>query len=422
MKMRTRFLGTALAATVAMTATACDDFLEVSNPTVVEATTVVPERDAEAFWRSAFQNFASAYGDMIVYTAWFTNEARVGDTFPTRNEFGLRNVNDVNSNLSGDVWTPLVRAATMVEQVPEILGGLDDSDPADVALGQLGAGFAMQLMAETFCTGTVNAGPEMSTAEMLDYAIDRFDDAVSFAKAAGDADLENAALVGLARAHLQAGNKADALDYAQQVLANDAEFEYEINYVNDPNYRTRLGNRVYSFSFARISFVVGPEWQAIADAGDPRISYEPAKVDDKGNVQMAQDNTLPFDRQTKYDAWESSIRLASALEAKYIAAEASEDDQEMLDLINERRAANGLPAFASADSKEILTELMEQKGRDFWLEAKRMGDWRRTKDVIDFPYILEAGDPYYKGTNAVGSLECFPLPYNEYVNNPNINR
>src|SRR5512145_2254004 len=71
---------------------ACDSFLDVKNPSSLEAENVDAERDAVILSRSAYQAFVAQYGTLAVYSAWFSNEARVGDTFPTRNEFGRRDI------------------------------------------------------------------------------------------------------------------------------------------------------------------------------------------------------------------------------------------------------------------------------------------------------------------------------------------
>jgi hypothetical protein len=62
--------------------------------------------------------------------------------------------------------------------------------------------------------------------------------------------------------------------------------------------------------------------------------------------------------------------------------------------------------------------LMEQKSRDFWLEGKRMADFRRLGNAV--PYILPTGDTYYKPTvGTVGTQTCWPIPGSEQRNNPN---
>src|SRR5690625_5809816 len=100
----------------ALTLSGCSDsFYEVRRPNMVDDGTVDPEADAELFSWSEYQNFSEAYGGLIVNGAFFTNEARVGDTYPTRNDFGLRRIDDRNGTHRDEVWIPLARALSSTE-------------------------------------------------------------------------------------------------------------------------------------------------------------------------------------------------------------------------------------------------------------------------------------------------------------------
>lgn len=61
---------------------------------------------------------------------------------------------------------------------------------------------------------------------------------------------------------------------------------------------------------------------------------------------------------------------------------------------------------------------MTQRSRDFWLEGKRMGDYRRHPGSVIG--VLESGSAYYKpGVGDVGDQTCWPVPDDEFLNNPN---
>lgn len=390
-----------------------DSFFEVSDPDILEASNIDPEADGATLARSAFQNLVDAYGDHIVYSAWWSHEARVGDTFPTRNEFGRRFLDDTNGTLNGEVWTPLARAATTGELV---VGTLQGTPGIALAIGAFTEGYALLLMAESFCEGTVASdpqepGPKLTTAQMLDKAVERLTLARTEATAAGGSEgtaIATAALVGIARAHLQAGRKSEAAAAAVQVPAS---FVYEFKYVDDAANRGRVGNNVWNFTTARQSLVVPPEYIAIADAGDDRVKYF-----DTGG--LAQDSELQFIRQMKFPGYGSPIRLASGLEARYIVAEATGSMADQLALINERRASAGQSAFNSAVASEVFAELMMQRALDFWLEGKKMGDYRRNGHAV--PFVLPDNSTYYKeGVGTVGSQQCFPVPDAEKRTNPN---
>ncbi len=405
------YIRISLVATLGVLA-ACDSLTEVNNPNVVDASAVDAARDATTFSRSALQNFYDAVPDLAVYQAWFTNEARVGDTFPTRNEFGRRIVIDSNGTLNGEVWTPIARAVSFSQTVIELLGAAPDAEKSiNLARAYFASGYSLIFMAETFCESVIKVGPALASAAALDTAIARLKKAITIATAAGGAEataLAGAAQVGIARAYLQKSDKAAAAAEAAKVAPT---FSFDIAYVDDPSNRGRLGNTVYAFTSARESLVVGPEWRAIADAGDIRVSYADGK-------RPAQDGDLNFFYQTKFKGYGSSFRLASGLEARYIAAEARGDLAEMLTLINERRAVGKQGAFATTDVAVALKELMEQRARDFWLEGHRMADFRR--QAANVPFILQPGPNYYKpALGAVGTQVCLPVTVAEKDNNPN---
>ncbi|MCA9739097.1 MAG: hypothetical protein R3E98_08255 [Gemmatimonadota bacterium] len=411
--MRVRMRGIASALAV-VTAVGCgDSFFQVSDPDLLEATNIDPEADGLTLARSAFQNLVDAFGNIIVYSAWWSHEARVGDTFPTRNEFGRRFIDDTNGTLNTDTWTPITLAASTGEQVVQTLQG---TPGLALAIGAFTEGYAMVLMAETFCEGTVASspeepGPRLSTAQMLDRAVEKLTLARNEALQAGGSeatDMAQAALVGIARAHLQAGRKAEAAAAAAQV---DPDFVYELRYVDDAANRGRLGNTVWDFTTSRQSLVVPPEYRDIADSGDTRVKY-----DDSG--RLAQDSELQFYRQLKFPGYGVNIRLASGLEARYIIAEATGSVQDQLDLINERRAIGNQGAFSSTDPTEVFAELMAQRARDFWLEGKKMGDYRRNGHAV--PYVIPDNAAYYKpGVGTMGNQQCWPVPDVEKRTNPN---
>lgn len=410
----------ALGVAVLFFATGCDSYFDVVNPNIIEASTVDPVADGETFSRSAFQNFADAYAELAVYSGWFSTELWVGDTFPTRNEFGRRIVAETNGTYNG-VWFDISRAvATGDEVVRSLQEGPDPSSDVNIARAALSAGYAVQLMAEMFCEGTIaistdEPGPKLNTAAMLAAAVDRFTTAYNVGTANGGTEglaIAEAALVGRARAHLQAGDLAAAAADASQV---DDDFVFNIAYVDQQGTRNRLGNGVFFYSAggSRESAVVPAAYRAQADAGDPRISYEDAD-------RLAQDAVLQMFSQTKFPTWDSPIPLASGLEARYIEVEANRNTVEMLAFIQERRAAGDQPVYTGAvDETSLLAELMAQRSWDFWLEAKRMGDIRRHPGLV--PNFIEPGDNYYKpAVGEVSDQTCWPFPFSETNANPNV--
>jgi hypothetical protein len=401
-----------LAGTAALLAsTACSDFLTVKNPNVIDAGSVNPVDDAVTLALSGQQSYSSALGWMIMYGSWFTGEALVSETFPTRNEFGLRAVLNTNTSHSGDVWFPLSQAAAG----NHLILGLDLPTPESnisYVRAHTWLGYSFQLMAEQFCQGVVYGGPLLTTNDMLDSAIANFTAAITKGTANGTTaavQLANVARVGRARAYLQRGNKTSAAADAASVPAG---FSFSFTHLDDPTNRTRLSNRMWQFTFDRGSISVAPAFRIT----DNRISY---RVPGQHSLVAQDPNSGAFVIQQKYPTYASPVRVASKLEADYIAAEAG-TTADQITLINARRAAGGQAAYAGAtDAASVLTELMTQKSLDFYLEGQRFGDWRRNPtSVLNVPV---AGATYFKpGFPAIGTQTCYPLPLSETDNNPNI--
>lgn len=386
----------------------CDDFLTVKNPNNILLSAIDPATDAPTLAASAQQDLAAAYGWLAMYQSWFTGEMRVAETFPTRHEFARRDVTPANGSHNGDLWTPLSRALAAATITAE----LDlSNDNINKVRAHVMKGFSFVMMAESFCEGVLRGGPSLATTAMLDSAVVAFDAAISGGSANGTAaavSLANAARVGLGRAQLQAGRKAQA---ASAVAAVPNGFVFNFTYLDDPAQRTRLGNRMWQFTFSRGSLQVAPAFRVT----DPRV---PQKAPSAHALVPFDAGSGAYHIQDKFPAWQTPMRLASKTEALYIAAEAG-STADQLALIAARRAANSQPVYAGAtDANSVLTELMEQRGREFYLEGKRMGDFRRNpSNVLNVP---QPGTEYFRdGFAPIGNQVCWPLPLAETDNNPN---
>lgn len=420
MKKITRAVARTTAGTLlAVGAAACGDkFVTVTNPDLIDAGTVDPTASGAMLAASAQQNYVDMIGTLAMYGGWFSEEANVADTFPTRNEFGFRNITDLNTSLNGEVWAPLSLAVASAKLVLDL--DLPDKDRnISVARAATFRGFSILQMASDFCTGSFSSGPELTTAQMLDSAIFWFDRAntVGRANASTEAvELANASLVGRARAKLQKGDNAGAAADAALVPAG---FVSNMRYTDDAGNRGRLSNDLWSFSFTRGSISVAPWFRQ----GDPRVTYNIAGGTPPATA-VAQD-AVPggFHQQTKFPTFAASIRLASKLEADYIAAEASANPTTQLALIAARRSANGRPAYSGpTDAVSVKTELFNQRALEFFLEGKRVADMRRSPASVAGT-VTAAGQPYFKpGYQNVGTNTCYPLPFAERDNNPNMKK
>lgn len=386
--------------------------LDVTNPAVIEASTIDPIADARVFSLSAQQNFYVAYATVINSTALYSNETWSGAVRNESNDIGRHVIVDTNLDLNSTFWSPLQTVIGTNDQVVEVLRPTPtfNTDIA-VARSSMWSAFAIELLGETFCQGTLHVGPALTPAQMLDSAIVRFQLAISVASAltgAEAAKIAGASRVGLARAYLQKGDNANALVTASSV---PAAFVATTVHTDDAQARARLGNNVFIASSATTQVAAGL-YRAL---NDPRVTF----ADAGGN---AQDGQTRLFRQTKYPSISAPIRIASGLEARYIAAEAqlkvNGNGTLALALIAERRVEGGQGPFAGTGTPAILAELMNQRARDFWLEAKHLGDVIRNPTAAAF--VPPVGTEFYK--SQLGNFEaltCLPVPFAEKSNNPN---
>ncbi|MGQ0642054.1 MAG: hypothetical protein ACT4P6_14990 [Gemmatimonadaceae bacterium] len=400
-------------AALALGAAACsNDFLQVSNPNVIDAAEVNPAASAGTLAASVQQNFATAYGTFIQFSSHFTGETYIMETSGAQNEYGRREVSELNGQNTA-MW----RAMQLAVASGKLLLDLTLPTPTtniNIARAAAFRAWAMLFLGSEFCTGTVSSGPEVNNIAMLDSAIVWFSKAMDVGTANATPDglnLARASLVGRARAKLQRGDKPGALADANAVPAG---FTFNLTYQDDLANRARLSNALWRGTVDRSVISVPPYYQTT----DPRVPFLPPGRHPYNAWDAA---AGPYFIQQKYTGYASPIRLASKLEAEYIAAEASGDITQQLALINRQRAAAQQPAYNGAtDAASVLVELFYQKGFDFWLEGKRLSDYRR-QPVAASRFVPVAGTPYWRpNLGNIGPQTCYPLPFAEKDNNPNI--
>ena len=392
-----------------------DEILQVNNPNVIDAREIDPERDADLLAGSTVQDFAAAYPWQIFYTSYFTGEMLGADIGGSINRAARRDFQGEEGGLV-TVFGRLNIARTSAVSLLDVLDGVPDAEE-NTTMAAFVAGYSFVLLAETFCRATVAEGPAITPAALLDSAIVHLTRAVSVGRSAGTPAADsfaNAALVGRARAHLQAGRTTEALADASAVPAG---FRFDVTYVSDLADRStedpRVGNLLYDHTYdGDKSLSVAPAFRNLDDARVGAIAPEVHGI-------PARDGVTPYWTQTKYTEWDSSIRLASRLLADYIAAEA-QGTTAMLDLIQVRRAANDQSAYTGAtDAQSVLEEFLWQKSLDFYFEGTRMGDSRRHPSAVRA--MPQPGAEYHKQPfDPIRDQTCFPLPNSETDNNPNV--
>jgi hypothetical protein len=388
--------------------------LDVDNPSVIDAGKFNPNNDGTTLALSAQTNFYLAFQSVALFGGLISEEVWTGAVRLQTNRLSARNfvgTDDINA----DFFAPLSLAIASNQNAASVLSkGPNASTDLNLATAAMNLGFSLDVMAETMCSGVIQAGPELTDTQLLDTAITAFTQAITVASAAGPAGaaIVNASNVGLARAYLQMGDFANAATTAALVPPN-----FNINVVTSANVSTQgaLGN-TYFFNALQGQIVAPPLYRI----GDPRMPVD-------STTPCSTLNQLPCVIQGKYTSYGDPIRLGSSLEAQYIKAEAeihgSSATSDALALIGARRTAGGQGAYAGGtDTLSVLSELLNQRARDFWMEGKKLGDIRRNPSV---PLTAILADPvgaaFYtnSGGGPFGSTFCAPIPPEETSANPN---
>jgi hypothetical protein len=452
----------------------CADPLNVSDPDIVvpgnlNDPTVLPTIRAGAIGDFAFAYSGSgANGSggttegVIMYGGLLADEWLNSETFPTRIEVDGRRIQTTNATMA--LWfRNLQRARRSAEFSVERYRTLAPDTTTQTGFPEVLAlaGYTYIFMAETWCSGvpvshvlpdgSFEYGRPLTTVELLDTAVVRFDAALAAAtvldtsgaspaarapKIAARALRINLASVGKARALLDLGQFTQA--GAASATVPDI-FAYSVEHTENT---TRENNGVFNGNviFERYSVpdgegVNGIRWRSTAD---PRTPWERTPTTDVGF-----DNATPQYDNLRYGDRKAKVTLATGAEARLIRAEAAlqlgdtgTGGQFLADL-NALRAAppvylnsnrSGVaatPVLAALDGASITAAggavnlLFNEKARWLWLTSHRLGDLRRLVRQYGRPAdsVFPTGAYFKSQIPTYGTDVNFPVPIDE-ENNP----
>lgn len=399
-----------------------DKGLEAVAPDKVETSALEIPTNAGLIVNSAIGAFECALNSYIVGGAMMSGEFM--DATPTASNwpFDRRDIDPssdtkyaTNDCTDRGTYTPIQVARGMSDRALELLQGWTDAQVANrqdlIAKAAAYAGYGRIVLGEGFCEAAINLGPKLTTAEVLASAEAMFNTAITAAQAAGDNQVLNMARVGRARARLGQGDKTGAAADAALVPAG---FVFNASAENDPFNRQ---NRIAQLNFSN-QVSVAPSYRNLTVTNSSGTAVPDTRVAVIAKGENGNDNRTPMYAQTKYATTSSPIPIASYKEAQLIIAEVQQG-QTAVGIINNLRAAAGLPAFQSTDATAIANEVTEARRRELFLEGQHLFDVRRLNLTLDPAPGLAYEISTPKG-GVYGTERCFPLPDVETLNNPNI--
>jgi hypothetical protein len=408
---------------------ACRDLtsLQQSNPGSLSAASTYLPANAQLLVNGAIGDFECAFSRYVVGSGLFTDELSDAIASTANFDFDRRSFTSsgpygtqqcTSGNQQPAIYTTLSTARGSSDTVlAKLHEWTDDQMPAGVSrvklIGQAAAyaGYSLTLLGEGMCSAAINVGPELTPAQLFAEAKTRFDSAVTAATTANDATTLNFALLGRARTLLDLGQAAAAATDAAKIPSG-----FVVNMSTDG-----VNTRRENWAFVSINnsnwSTVDPSFRGLTINGapDPRVAV--TNTNKAGTTQ----GTVIW-TPDKYPALATVMPIARYAEAQLIIADAklaANDVPGAVAAINAARATHaGLPAYDATGqtAAQVLTQLVEERRRELFLEGHRLGDLRRYK----LPILPLAGTAYTLAGGVYDQQSCFPLPDVEKINNPNI--
>ncbi len=459
-----------LAVALVLPSDACNDPLRVSIPTIVPPGSLSDSAALGTLRAGAIGNFSIAFsGDhpdgsggtgegVIMYGGLLADEWIDSETFPTRIEVDARTIQVTNADV--DLWYRLLhQARNAAEKAAAQYAALLPNDAGHAEMLSL-AGYTYLFFAETYCsgvpvshldavTGKITYGVPLTTRQLIDTAIARFDAALGVAATVTNATLKqtmtNLANVGKARALADSGDFAAA---AVAVSAVPTSFAYlsehsEIStYENNGVFNGNTQDRRYSVADRE-----GANGFPFRSVIDPRTPVRRRTAGSRNGF----DGLTPQFNNFRFGDRKAPIPLATGVEARLIEAEAALQNDTanpsaaFFTALNDPRANSSsrsylnpspfsrtdtltnpipvLPNLTAADDTAAggaVNLLFNERARWLWLTAHRLGDLRRLIRQYGRPAntVFPTG-PYFKSNPSVyGPDVNMPVPITEQ-NNPN---
>jgi hypothetical protein len=429
------------AAAILLSACSVDKVLQVPDPDVSRPTDVNGKAGLPTLLASAVGDFQVAFagtgsgGDegLVNMTGLFTDEFFFTETFPTRVQVDRRAIDRNNSTMS-NIYFEVQRARQSTFRAESAYASLAPNDSGYAEALNL-EGYSFIMIAETYCSGVpitkldaggnIIPGTPITTQQMLDSAINRFQKALTAANASGSTYLANLARVGQARALLFKSNTN--LAAAAALVANiPANFQYTIFSSSNT---TRQNNGVFELQWLEGRWTQadkeGTNGLPFRSANDPRTPFL--------NLGLGFDNSHTVFGSLKYPSRDASTELASYTEAQLIIAEAQlaagnyAGAGGTLQILNALRTGAGMtPLTAAVGNQAQVLQLFSERAFWLYLTEHRLGDLRRLSRAAPNGYglnsesVFPTGNYVGRGGGVYGTDVNFPIPIEESNSNPNV--
>jgi hypothetical protein len=401
----------------------CKDALTVENPSLIPETGLQTSDLINVLTNSAVAAIQNNYDGLVFFSGILTDEALNATNDYRSGELSQRIVELGQGDVGPYQSLATMRAVT--DSVASRIAALVSSPSSDLRLARAYAmaGYGYLFYGEFLCTAPINGGPLLSDDSLWQIGLSRFKQAISIATAADNGSTKvvadsilNLARVGAGRISLDLNNPTAASGYAALV---DPNFVWNVQYITSTV--GFLENSVWGQDVgANLQFGVHPLMQNL---NDPRVAYNSKCALGHNQVTLI---CVPYSPRS----WStynyttpaimqpySNIELASGLEAQYIVAEAAGPTASTAAFVAARQAY-GHETVTSPTGDALMAALREERRRDFFMRATRLGDLRRYKATGIGDFFPSGPDPTTQW-GLYGSATCYIIDQNEVNSNPN---
>jgi len=426
-----------VAALSALGCTKADNFLEVTDPDIINPGNVASAAGADAVRLGALArlNTATSGGEsLFLLGGLFADEWNNGDSFIARQEIDQRNITIQNDFLT-TANRNLHRARLSAQQAVSLLKQYNPTGPAaNLAEMYFVQAYIENMMAEHYCNGlifsTVVEGAEkygepVTTQATFELALAHADSGLALitGTSAADTKMKNVLQVTKGRILLNLNRYADAAAAVAGVPTSLAYQEFQTTTNTNQIWAFNNNSRRYS-----VSNLEGTNGLNFATANDPRLPVctgGDATCRTIGvTIDSRDDLTKPIFVQRLWTANTSTVTIVSGVEARMIEAEAQlkagQAAAAITTLNTARATVTGLTPLTDPGTDAARVDLLFRE-RAFWMfsTGHRTGDLRRL--VRQYGRAANTVFPtgaWHKG-GTYGSDVNVPVPQAEQ-NNPNL--
>ena len=432
--------GAAMLAAAALWAAGCskaDNFLEVTDPDIINPGNVASAAGADAVRLGALArlNTATSGGEsLFLLGGLFSDEYNNGDSFIARQEIDQRIIT-IQNNFLTDANRALHRARLSAQQAIGLLKQYNPTAPAaNVAEMYFVQAYVENMMAEHYCNGLIFSsvvdgveeyGQPISTQAAFEKALAHADSGLALitGTTANDIKIKGILQVTKGRILLNLNRYADAATAVAGVATSLSYQEFHTTTIQNQIWAFNNNSRRYSVSTGE-----GTNGLNFATANDPRLPVcagGDAVCTAIGVTRKDRDDlTQPIYVQRLWTAQTSTVTIVSGIEARLIEAEAQfkagQAAAAIASLNAARATVTGLTPLTDPGTEAARVDLLFRE-RAFWLfsTGHRTGDLRRL--VRQYGRAANSVFPtgaWHKG-GTYGTDVNVPIPQAEQ-NNPNL--